>query len=465
MRLQRVQIPNFRVLKDIDITFEDYHILQTFPLASQNGAGKSTFLQLVFVLLKGCHGKESEELIRNLLENSHLDSSVCSSDFSTITLIDDGKKIELEIELSTYDILRDSYLHNLNTIINKNQFNIFKSRGINGISDYIEELKKLSVELEKSVGIDGVSSQMIDPTKSLNIKSSNYSRNILSQLRSTSERGQSIHDREKERLKEEIKLLNTFLSDFNAILLAKKIRVVHSSQNTCLIYKFSSDEEYLDLAKVSESISMAAPSSQVFQFLSPEELSSLFESSSKYYTILEQKQKVISNLFLFELSSVKILLNAFKIAFNNDRLQALKSGGEYGNEFKLLLNDLKDFLHGKTIQPSEDMSRIVIKQKNNDGLEIELSPADLSHGELRQLSLYVWLKTSKIKNSIVLIDEIEIALHPDWQYQIVRNLEEWEPTNQYILATHSYDVCSALSPSHVKEIEPNLSKVDAKAAQ
>ncbi|CCI17390.1 hypothetical protein MICAF_2750001 [Microcystis aeruginosa PCC 9807] len=35
------------------------------------------------------------------------------------------------------------------------------------------------------------------------------------------------------------------------------------------------------------------------------------------------------------------------------------------------------------------------------------------------------------------MDEIEIALHPDWQYRIIEDLQEWEPSNQYILATHS----------------------------
>ena len=80
----------------------------------------------------------------------------------------------------------------------------------------------------------------------------------------------------------------------------------------------------------------------------------------------------------------------------------------------------------------------------------------MSHGELKRLSLYVWLKYSNIENAIILFDEIEIALHPDWQYQIIRNLEEWGPTNQYILATHSYALCEALTPAHVKEIEPKL---------
>ncbi len=56
------------------------------------------------------------------------------------------------------------------------------------------------------------------------------------------------------------------------------------------------------------------------------------------------------------------------------------------------------------------------------------------------------------------MDEIEIAFHPDWQYQIVRDLEQWSSTNQYILATHSYDLCQAVTPAHVKELEPKLIK-------
>ena len=54
------------------------------------------------------------------------------------------------------------------------------------------------------------------------------------------------------------------------------------------------------------------------------------------------------------------------------------------------------------------------------------------------------------------MDEIENALHPDWQYQIVRDLVEWGKDNQYILATHSYGLCEALTPAHVKELEPKL---------
>jgi ABC-type Mn2+/Zn2+ transport system ATPase subunit len=45
--LKRVRVPNFRVLKDVDITFEPNLVPRIFPLGSANGGGKSTLLQLM----------------------------------------------------------------------------------------------------------------------------------------------------------------------------------------------------------------------------------------------------------------------------------------------------------------------------------------------------------------------------------------------------------------------------------
>ena len=66
MRLLRVQVPEFRALKDVDISFEPEFTPQVFPLGSLNGGGKSTLLQLIFVLLHGQHQHESK-LYKNLL--------------------------------------------------------------------------------------------------------------------------------------------------------------------------------------------------------------------------------------------------------------------------------------------------------------------------------------------------------------------------------------------------------------
>jgi predicted ATP-binding protein involved in virulence len=51
MFLRRIQVPDFRVLKDVDITFEPEFSPRIFPLGSLNGGGKSTLLQLIFILL------------------------------------------------------------------------------------------------------------------------------------------------------------------------------------------------------------------------------------------------------------------------------------------------------------------------------------------------------------------------------------------------------------------------------
>ncbi len=74
------------------------------------------------------------------------------------------------------------------------------------------------------------------------------------------------------------------------------------------------------------------------------------------------------------------------------------------------------------------------------------------------MSIYIWLSSYDIKDSLVLMDEIELGMHPDWQYEIVNDLQEWSKGNQFILATHSYELCQAVTPSHVNELEPRLTK-------
>jgi predicted ATP-dependent endonuclease of OLD family len=481
MRLQRVQVPNFRVLKDIDITFEDYHTPQIFPLASQNGGGKSTLLQLVFTLLNCCHRNNENGLIANILKNSVAkDSTAKTNDIlSSIVLVENKNSIKLDFVFYTNFSLLDNFLTGLHDSSKIKMYG-FTENGIGGYNDLLESLRLESQRTNKI--IENLVSDIDKIKTSSGIKSfglpnpktpilSEESLNLLNRSGSPTLALDTLETYLEENREKLVDLdskyqeIFNFLSELNKALVLQGVHTIYSKDNLNLVCRITSENKELKhndlLDKISNSVFIAAPSSQVFLFLSSEEVSSLFTEASEYYKTLKEKQKTISNLFLYEFSMVKILTDAFRKAFDNDRAQAIKSGGKYGNEFELLFNNLKDFLNGKTIQPSEDMSRIVVKQIDINNQDLELSPADLSHGELRRLSLYAWIKTNKIKNSIVLIDEIEIGLHPDWQYQIVRDLEEWEPSNQYILATHSYEICSALSPAHVKEIEPKLSKVKA----
>lgn len=195
-------------------------------------------------------------------------------------------------------------------------------------------------------------------------------------------------------------------------------------------------------------------------FLPPDSRKLLFSNSSNgdknYYGILESARSKLKGLFTYDFLAVELLIESFKDARDRDFKQAIKTG-VYGNNYQTLTNELNTFLGNKRINLDKDFAGVNFQLYNN-GETIELYPEDLSHGELKRLSIYVWLKLRNIEDAIVLMDEIEIAFHPDWQYQIISDLKEWAPSNQYILATHSYELCQALTPAHVKEIEPKLIK-------
>jgi hypothetical protein len=255
----------------------------------------------------------------------------------------------------------------------------------------------------------------------------------------------------------------------------KQIKKLISENNLKLIYDYCVSENgsilYLNLmcridssdriddflAAISQKIFLAAPSTQVFLFLNPNYRKLLFKQDQKsknyYFRIQEAKSKLV-NFYPYDNISIDVLLDSFKKARDQDFLEKRRTG-QYGQNYDLLIDSFREFLVDKIIDIEDDFSGITFKAENN-GQTTNLYPEDLSHGELKRLSLYVWLKYSNIENAIILFDEIEIALHPDWQYQIIRDLEEWGPTNQYILATHSYELCQALTPAHVKEIEPKL---------
>lgn len=96
MHLQRIQVSDFRVLKDVDITFEKEFIPRIFPLGSLNGGGKSTLLQLIFVLLH-CSTNPSRTLfIKNLLEGFKIQDGLDKRVIALLDVWDGDKSVRLE---------------------------------------------------------------------------------------------------------------------------------------------------------------------------------------------------------------------------------------------------------------------------------------------------------------------------------------------------------------------------------
>jgi predicted ATPase len=379
MHLLRVQVPDFRGLKDIDITFEKDFDPKIFPLGSQNGGGKSTLLQLIFVLLHCSVDEKKKPFLENLLQGF----KILGEEEKILAIIDiwDGEKI-VKLEFSCKNF------------------------------SFVEGEAPLEYELEYQY--------------------KNSENLIICYVEKT--RKEISHD-------------DTIIT----------ITVLN-----CHVNNHKKEEANFFLLKVSLKIFLAAPSTQVFLFLPPDSRKLLFSNSSNgdnYYASLESARALLQGLFTYDFLAVELLIESFKAVRDRDFREAIKTGN-YGNNYQTLINDLNLLLGNKRINLDEDFAGVNFQLYNN-GETIELYPEDLSHGELKRLSIYVWLKSRNIKDAIVLMDEVEIAFHPDWQYQIISDLKEWTPSNQYILATHSYALCEALTPAHVKEIEPKLIKQES----
>jgi len=112
---------------------------------------------------------------------------------------------------------------------------------------------------------------------------------------------------------------------------------------------------------------------------------------------------------------------------------------------------------------SESSTKFVVDKFVNGRKDLfELD--QLSHGERGLLAL-VGLIASCLSRlhanrpdpldglGIVLIDEIELHLHPGWQRNIIPSLERTFPSVQFIVTTHSPQVLSQMRPENVKIIE------------
>ncbi|HDC4291007.1 TPA: AAA family ATPase [Enterobacter cloacae] len=79
--------------------------------------------------------------------------------------------------------------------------------------------------------------------------------------------------------------------------------------------------------------------------------------------------------------------------------------------------------------------------------------ADLAR---RLISLNPTLNNPLNGQGIVLIDEVELHLHPEWQQNIIRNLTSTFPNLQFIITTHSPQVLSTVSKKNIRKLSENI---------
>jgi predicted ATP-dependent endonuclease of OLD family len=73
---------------------------------------------------------------------------------------------------------------------------------------------------------------------------------------------------------------------------------------------------------------------------------------------------------------------------------------------------------------------------------IKIEPNQLSSGEKQLLLILLTVLNQDEKPSILIMDEPEISLHIDWQYELINVLRELNPNCQLIIVTHSVGLFS-----------------------
>lgn len=118
-------------------------------------------------------------------------------------------------------------------------------------------------------------------------------------------------------------------------------------------------------------------------------------------------------------------------------------------ELRSYLNETLDSLNLEVEFESLDKNKeIYFKNEQSDKIKLK----DLSGGEKEIITKIFPLYISNIKNSVILIDEPESSLHPNWQNEIMtlyKNVAK-QNNNQIIITTHSPHIVSAIHHNYLK---------------
>jgi len=461
MQLRRVEIIKYRNFENIVIDFEKSDFPNVFSIASKNGGGKSTLLQFIFIMLHCFMDNEKKVYIEKLL---HIFSDVTEELELVKFIIEDNNKVyNLEFSIMNTESKYGDfnlYLDSINTQnrIHKYKRDIEKYEKILILKDELDETNRITPLVERNLRAIGrlVKTQReedlyrgarktddIDKYKSLLESMISRKANLYNNI----DELESINDE----IQNNISHLESSLNRDNLSYICH----LREEKNVVLLKTEMPQKLLVDLSK---KVFLTAPSSQIFLFLSDDEKKDIFSefnnTSSSYYDNVEEAKDRLDNFFTYDFASTELILKSFQKASDED-LKEKRKTGHYGRKYDELTNELKDFLDGKEISENEEGDRVIFKSKDT---KQELAPEDLSHGELKKLGIYIWLKYIVEEDSIVLMDEVDIALHPKWQYELIKDLTTWSKDSQFLLATHSPQI---LSSTYYK----NIIKLDSEGVK
>ena len=122
-----------------------------------------------------------------------------------------------------------------------------------------------------------------------------------------------------------------------------------------------------------------------------------------------------------------------------------------GDVQKKVFNEINEIFENLSIDVKvEDISqdgRNITLFTNSSGDEFDIN--ELSSGEKQLFLRTLAIKMLNPENSIILIDEPELSLHPKWQQRIVDVYRKIGENNQIIIATHSPHILGSVKKENI----------------
>ena len=178
-------------------------------------------------------------------------------------------------------------------------------------------------------------------------------------------------------------------------------------------------------------------------------------NSVRYDKSLSKKKKDLSVFDSTASANWKSFFNWFYESENEENRMKVWFNPKYHNEALDAVRDcLSDVFPGYSNLRIEDKPTQLVIQKNNQKISFD----KLSDGEKCYITLVLdiarRLATSNaggdsplLGSQIVMIDEVDLHLHPSWQLHVISNLEKKFPNCQFFITSHSSLVLSSLRDS------------------
>lgn len=438
MFIKEIELKKYRILEDISIKLEKKQNNLVYPIISINGGGKSSLLQIIFAFLHCPFTPERHKYLKTMLKE--FDVSNDESVLIKFNLAYKQKNILLEF-VQYKDGYKNLYFE---SILNERDLQATKEQNDKLRSD-LEILERLRNDFANSrvskVLLFRELGRIIGAEETERLEKLD-SKSFLEQILVVQEELASKLHSDDFRLthnlpnaKAERKKLFDELDKVNL-----KYAFHFNNNENILLYK--TNVETATLIELSEKVYLATPLTQILHFLEDDSIKNLFSSEkylySSYEAILNECKKDLIGLFNYDFSTIELILKVFKKARDQDFKKALDTG-KYGNQIQTIKDELSSMFSGKSISIDGDFEGVSFKLEKGDKL---LTPKDLSHGELKKLSIYIWLKAIVENDSLILMDEVDMGLHPIWQHELYSDIQNWSNGSQFLLATHSPQIIS-----------------------